>query len=306
MVQYLRITLRYGMNMPYTTNPHLPRLRLQAAKLVLEKGWSTREVARHTGFNQSTIVRWVQYVKFHNVGHTIPTQSSRPHSHSKQLSPELVDTILVYRHKHQRCAEVLHYLLKKDGYTVSLSSVKRVLKRAGVLRYSKWKKWHHYEPRPIPDKPGILVEIDTIHDGPTTDRLYIYTMIDVCSRWTYAYPLERINNHASWNFVQDAQNSLPFSVQLLQSDHGPEFSKHFKKQLKAHDISHRHTHVRSPTENGHLERFNRTIQEECLQRVPKTLEAYRKAIPEYIQFYNTERPHMGLNMLTPLEVMRRY
>ena len=294
------------MDMPYTTNPHLPRLRLEAARLVLEKGWSTRQVARHTGFNQSTIVRWVHYVKLHHVGHTIPTQSSRPHSHPKQLSSDMVSTILEYRRTHRRCAEVLHYLLTKDGYDVSLSSVKRTLKRNGVTRYSKWKKWHTYEPRPLPEKPGILVEIDTIHDGPHDDRLYIYTMIDVCSRWAYAYPCQRISAEKSWHVVQKAQPHLPFDLQLVQSDHGSEFSKHFKKQLKAHDIAHRHTHIRSPTENGHLERFNRTIQEECLQGVPKTLQAYQNAIPAYIDFYNTERPHMGIEMLTPLKVMQSY
>lgn len=294
------------MDMPYTSNPHLPRIRLEAARLVLNEGWSTREAARHFGFDQSTIVRWVAHTRMHHVGHTIPTKSSRPHSHPRQLGREMVATILEYRLKHRRCAQVLHYLLTKDGHEVSLSSVKRVLQRAGVTNVSKWKRWHRYEERPLPEKPGVLVEIDTIHDGPTDDRLYIYTLIDVCSRWTYAEALERISTHASWQFVQAARETLPFSVQLLQSDHGSEFSKHFSKQLLAHDIQHRHTHVRSPTENGHLERFNRTIQEECLNRVPKTLKAYRKAIPEYLEFYNTERPHMGLEMLTPLEVMRRY
>ncbi len=292
--------------MPYTTNPHLPRLRLEAAKLVLDKGWSTRKVAHHTGFNQSTIVRWANYVKLNHVGHTIPTQSSRPHSHPRQLPQDVVDAIVNYRIKHRRCSEVIHYLLLKDGYTVSLSSVKRVIKRAGLIHHSKWKKWHRYEPRPLPEKPGILVQIDTIHDGPHTDRLYIYTMIDVCSRWTCAYPCQRISAEASWKFVEQIQPRIPFHLQLIQSDHGPEFSKHFKKQLKAHDIHHRHTHIRSPTENGHLERFNRTIQEECLQRIPKTLSAYQKAIPEYLHFYNTERPHMGIDMQTPLEVMQRY
>jgi len=294
------------MDMPYTTNSHMPRIRLEAAKLVLEQGWSTRKVARHTGFNQSTIVRWVQQAQLCSTTRPILTQSSKPHSHPKQLSSEMVNTILEYRRTHRRCAEVLHYLLTKDGYDVSISSVKRTLKRNGMTRYSKWKKWHKYEPRPMPKKPGILVEIDTIHDGSHDDRLYIYTMIDVCTRWAYAYPCERISAEASWSTVQTAQPTLPFDLQLLQSDHGPEFSKHFKKQLLAHDIAHRHTHIRSPSENGHLERFNRTIQEECMQRVPKTLKAYQKAIPEYLHFYNTERPHMGIDMLTPQEVMRSY
>ncbi|MFC1721593.1 helix-turn-helix domain-containing protein [Patescibacteria group bacterium] len=55
------------MAMPYTTNPHLPRLRIQAAKLVINDGWSTRQAARYYGYNQGTIVRWVQKAKMTNL-----------------------------------------------------------------------------------------------------------------------------------------------------------------------------------------------------------------------------------------------
>ena len=72
--------------------------------------------------------------------------------------------ILQYRAERNQCAEILHYRLTDNGYSVSLSSVKRVLKRYGCSRYSRWKKWHQYPPRPLAEKPGILVEIDTIHD----------------------------------------------------------------------------------------------------------------------------------------------
>lgn len=292
--------------MPYTTNPNMPRLRAKAAKLVLEEGWSTRQVARYTGFNQSTIVRWVNKFKKHNYRNKIPTESSKPHSHPNQLSPKIVQKIIEYRLKHQRCAEVLHHLLTKDGYDVSLSSVKRTLKRNGLTKYSKWKKWHQYPEKPKPEKPGILVQVDTIVDGPHTDRLYVYTMLDVCTRWSHAKVIERINTHASWQFIEEAKSKMPFKLRLIQSDHGPEFSKSFTKCLKAHEIDHRHSRVRKPTDNAHVERFNRTIQEECLLRVPKTFKAYQKAIPEYLHHYNFERPHMGLNMLTPNEVMQSY
>ncbi|MBU0597550.1 integrase core domain-containing protein, partial [Patescibacteria group bacterium] len=33
---------------------------------------------------------------------------------------------------------------------------------------------------------------------------------------------------------------------------------------------------------------------------------YQKEITEYLHFYNTERPHMGLNMKTPMQVVRSY
>lgn len=283
----------------------MPRLRMQAANLVLKQGLSTRQAARYTGFNQSTIVHWVTRAKEAR-RNIIPTESSRPHHHPRALPISTVTAILDYRQKHQRCAEVIHYLLRQDGYTVSLSSVKRVLKRYGCTRYSKWKKWHQYPQRPKAEKPGILVQIDTIWDGISDHRLYVYTLLDVCSRWGYAWPVPKIAAGKSVHFVHSAQKSAPFLFQTLQSDHGSEFSKWFTNRMLVSGLFHRHSRVRTPSDNGHLERFNRTIQEECLNRIPRSLRSWRKGIPEYIHHYNTKRPHMALNMKTPQEVMRRY
>lgn len=292
--------------MSYTTNPHMPHIRMRAARLVIQDKWSTRKVARYTGFNQSSIVRWVRRARNTN-RHILPTRSSRPRHHPSSLRRDIVCRILELRQERNQCAEILHFRLIQEGVIVSLSSVKRILKHYGMTRYSKWKKWHSYPLRPVPRKPGILVQIDTIHIGACRPgRLYVYTMLDVCSRWTYASPIIRISTHASLRFIRNAEQELPFSLQMLQSDHGPEFSKWFTTQCTARGISHRHSRVRRPTDNGHLERFNRTIQDECLRRIPQTLDAYLREIPEYLRYYNTERPHMGLDMKTPLEVMQSY
>ena len=276
---------------------------MKTAQLVICDGWSTRRAARYTGYNQSSIVRWVQEARNSNLL-VIPTRSSRPHNHPRQLSDEIVRKILAMRAERNQCAEILYHRLLDNGYRVSLSSVKRVLKRFGCSRYSRWKKWHQYPPRPLAEKPGILVEIDTIHDGPHEDRLYVYTMLDVCSRFAYAEAAMKINTHRSLKFVRSA--SLPFLVQTLQSDHGPEFSKWFTKMVAVDGIAHRHSRVRRPNDNAHLERFNRTIQNECLNRVSRNLRSWQKEIPEYLRYYNEERLHMGLNFKTPAEVMQSY
>ena len=276
---------------------------MKAAQLVIRDGWSTRKVARHTGYNQSSIVRWVEQARNSNLL-VIPTRSSRPHHHPRELPNEIVKKILEYRAERNQCAEILHHRLLTDGYQISLSSVKRVLRRFRCSRYSRWKKWHQYPPRPLAEKPGILVEIDTIHDGSHEDRLYVYTMLDVCSRFAHAWPSEKITTHKSLRFVRGA--ILPFSIRTLQSDHGPEFSKWFTKMVAADGIAHRHSRVRRPNDNAHLERFNRTIQEECLNRISRNLKSWQKEIPEYLRYYNIERPHMGLNFKTPIQVMQSY
>ena len=288
------------MYMAYSQNPYLPAVRMEAVRLV-RSGWSTVKVARHLGYSQSAVVKWMQRAPSDLRARVIPTESSRPHHHPQELSADLVETIIAYRKIHRRCAIVVHHLLRKDGYDVSLSSVKRTLRRNELTRFSKWKKWHTYPPRPIPDTPGILVEIDTIHDGGHENRLYVYTLLDVCSRWAYALPSLRINTHQSLQFVETARVIAPFAFSTIQSDHGSEFSKWFTKRIVERGLSHRHSRVRTPNDNAHLERWNRTIQEECLSRVPRSLSSWRKEIPEYLSWYNRKRPHMGLGMKTPQE-----
>lgn len=288
--------------MPYTTNPHLPRLRGEAVKLV-RQGLSIRQVARHLGYQPSTIMRWVRK-GMQSSKNNIPTESCRPHHHPRELPDDIVAAILRCRKKRRRCSEVIHHLLKQDGITVSLSSVKRTLKRHGLLRSrSPWQRTCKSPHRPTVASPGDLVQMDTIHILPITgERFYLYTLLDVHSRWAYAEVTDRINVRRSLAFLKEARAAAPFSFKMLQSDHGSEFSKAFRQYAG----SHRHSRVRRPNDNGHLERFNRTIQEECLRGLPENLPTYKRAVRRYIPFYNDERPHLALNFLTPSQVLRSY
>jgi transposase InsO family protein len=293
------------MIMSYSKHPNLPKVRAEAVKMV-RTGHSVREVARHFGYTHSAIVKWCKKVPAHTYQYrVIVTESSRPNHHPKELPDEIVQQILALRSKTRRGAEFIHYLLQRDGVAVSLSSVKRTLSRHGLTKYSKWKKWHQSTPRPMPALPGLLVETDTIHDGPPGGQLYIYTLLDVCSRWAYAEPSIRITAAASTRFLAAAVHTLPFYPQTIQTDHGAEFSTWFTKKLQEQNIAHRYSRVGKPNDNAHLERFNRTIQEECIFRLPRKLEVWQREIPDYLRYYNNERPHMGLSWLTPAEKLQQ-
>lgn len=293
------------MAMAYSKNPNLPKVRAEAVKMV-RAGHSTRVVARHFGYSHSAVVKWCAKIPpdFYQY-RVIQTESSRPRHHPKELSEGVVKQILAYRRETRRGAEFIHFLLKRDSVAVSLSSVKRTLSRHGLTKYSKWKKWHQQTPRPLPERPGLLVEADTIHDGYVGHQLYIYTLLDVHSRWAYAQPAPRISAAGGAQFVTTAQVVAPFRFQTIQTDHGPEFSKWFTKQLTKQAMAHRHSRVRTPNDNAHLERFNRTIQEECISRLPRKLSVWHKEVPTYLHYYNTERPHMGLGWLTPAEKLAK-
>jgi len=285
--------------MPYNTNPFAPKARMYAVKLVRQEGWSIRKTARYVGVNPSTVSRWVRIAPT-KCSSVIETKSSRPRSHPKTISKGLEDLIVEERLKHQRCGNVIHQILLKQGIKTSLSTVNRVLDRHALLKKkSKWKRYHPQTDRPMPENPGDLVQVDTIHlMRNNMTRCYIYTLIDVNSRWAYAEATERISAQRSLEFITRARAEAPFKFDCLQSDNGPEFPNFFTLNL---DIRHRHTRVRKPTDNAHLERFNRTIQTECIRYPDDKIEKMNQRIKRYLEYYNNERIHMGINYLTPVQ-----
>lgn len=289
------------MYMSYTSNPHIAKVRRDAADLV-RRGFSPTVVGRRFGVGSSTICKWVKKAKKYGY-HPIPTLSSRPKHHPNELSNDLIWKIFHQRLKTKRCAEVIHRELEIQGIKTSLSSVKRTLDRMGLLKKrSPWKRFHPHVDRPAVLQAGDLVEIDTIHlmvDKKT--RIYVFVLIDVFSRWVYAKAYTNMNSALMLEFVREAQRVARFQFKMLQSDHGPEFGKWFVSQIQK---NHRYTRIGKPNDNSHIERFNRSIQEECLDRVEKNEEALNRAIKKYLEYYNNERLHMGINFKTPSQLLK--
>jgi transposase InsO family protein len=286
--------------MSYTTNKNMPRIRREAARLV-HRGWSARKVGRYLGYHHTAVTEWVRKAKVLG-DHPIPTKSSRPKTHPKELPEVIVNKIIHKRLEHNRYAEAVHKELENDNIKVSLSSVKRTLERHYLIKKrSPWKRYHPHQDRPYPVKSGDLVETDTIHRMiDKKRRLYVFTLIDVHSRWVYAKAYSRINSRVGVEFIQEAQRYSPFHFEMIQSDHGPEFGKWFVERIKK---SHRYTRIGKPNDNSHIERFNRTLQEECLDKLPNDVKIINCKLKEYLQYYNYKRVHGGINYLVPMQVV---
>ncbi len=210
--------------MTYTINPQITKVRWQAVK-ILRSGKSSREVARYFGCAQSTIVRWEHKARLRNAG-PIPTDSARPKHHPRALSGEMVSAIVSKRLDRNRCGQVVHQALLKEGFSVSLSSVQRTIDRCGLTKKrSVWKRPHDFTPRPEAAFPGAFLEVDTVHlMSPKGVRFYAYTLIDVHSRFAYAAIVEKIGVEPSIRFLEQAREKAPFPFVMVQSDHGSEFS----------------------------------------------------------------------------------
>ena len=110
---------------------------------------------------------------------------------------------------------------------------------------------------------------------------------------------DRANCKMSTLFFSQVFKQLP--MRTVQTDNGPEFGLAFSDAVKRAGPYHRHNHPRSPNENGHLERFNRTLQEETLAWGQGLSPS---AIAKFISHYNEKRLHMGLKFKTPAEALK--
>lgn len=265
-----------------------------------------RKVALRYGVETSTILRWCKH-PLGNGWFYIPTAPSLAKTHPNALDGNIIKAIIQKRTGRRRCGQVIHQELLRDGIKVSLSSVQRTLDRLNFLKKrSPWKRPHDYTERPEITCAGSLLETDTVHIMlPDGRRIYIYTLIDLFSRWAYAEVAKNISAANSFSFVKRAMDHAAFKFQMIQTDNGGEFQKMFRFRLYKLGIKHRYSRVRQSNDQAHIERFNRTIQEECFDRTSHTINDFRKALKEYLPYYNNERLHMGINYQTPLEVLRR-
>lgn len=321
--------------MAYSNNPNLPKARALAMQLLVREALPVAIVANKCGVNRSTIWRWKQKwdelnknVQFDNPNRPnrvfslknkllrykwhIITNSSRPHSCSHAIGETIIRRIMEVRRNLQRCAEVVwHHLRTVDGLQISLSSVRRILRRNHAFDGARKNRVRPDNPkRPEPTYPGELVQTDTIHYicPITAKRRYVYTVIDLYSRLTYTEIHDRILPGIAADVIMRAQAYGGFAFHMVQADNGPEFSRYFEQRLRAANIQIRHSRLGRPNDNAHIERFNRTIQEECLgSRISSSVATatLQKKIDQYTKLYNTKRVHLGIQLRKPIDMLQR-
>ena len=322
--------------MSYCTGKNIEIARGKAVKMLVLEKKPVGVIADRFGVHRSTIWRWYQkwkninsHIQFTNAVRRqylgislykyeickwkIESEPSSP-KHPHTLAEDLVQLVLDVRDQIKRCAEVVwHYINEILCINISLSSVRRILKRHHRMAKPKYHRNREYKgiPRPKILSPGDLIEIDTIHlfNPISKQKRYIYTVIDLYTRMAYARVYKELKPIHSLNTILEAEQYFGFNFKMVQSDNGLEFARYFEARLETKGIKIRHTRLGRPNDNAHIERFNRTIQEECtgnyyLETEP--LKSMDNKILSYIDFYNHKRIHLGIGYRTPAEMLHRF
>ena len=118
-------------------------------------------------------------------------------------------------------------------------------------------------------------------------------------------------------FLEHVTATLPYRIEAVLTDNAFAFTmRHayhatrqtrFQQVCAALQIRHLVLRPYAPQSNGKVERFFRTVDDECLHVRPLfTFAARSQAVEEFVWYYNHERPHLSLGGMTPVDRRKLY
>jgi len=156
------------------------------------------------------------------------------------------------------------------------------------------------------NEPGDLIEIDTIVKFIYGMKRYIIIAVDIKTKYSFAYCYNNHGSNSTKDFFKKLEQVFPYKIKAIQTDNGSEFHKYFMQYLERQKVIHYWNYKGQPTKNGHVERYNRTIQEEFVDWNEMWLEnadEFNKKLMDWLMWYNTKRFHWSLNLTSPVDYL---
>ena len=133
--------------------------------------------------------------------------------------------------------------------------------------------------------------------------MFAFTSIDIYTKEPVVIIKDTLDSKAGKE-VLNIQLERFGKIEKIQRDGGSEFQDHWYTEAKKRNIFIRTSRPYKKNDQAFIEKFNGTLRKECLGHLKykkENLKEVQKRVDEYIIYYMTKRPHMGLNMQTPKE-----
>lgn len=213
---------------------------------------------------------------------------------------------------------------QNNDYSIHKSTNKRFrcleygLKRLSKIERQIEEKLKNQAKRYNKKYPGEMVHFDTKRlpllrgESPTTTHEYLFVAIDDFSRELFAAILPDKTQYSSEKFLAQVLDECPYTVEQAYSDNGLEYRGNpkdhaFMRLCQASGIEQRFTKVKTPKTNGKAERVIRTLLQMWHRKTEFKNRQHRKLeLIRFVNYYNTVKPHKGIDGMTPMEKLIEY
>lgn len=260
-------------------------------------------LSERSGIARPVLSRWWKRYQTEDLAGLQP-RSRRPHHSPTRHDAAVADAIDLARDFGWGVGRIA------DELGVGHGTVQRALEQSGRNRLPRPPR------RPVQryekTRPGELVHLDLKYLPQLGNRPeFEYAAIDDFSREAVASIAGERSTVAATRFLEHVLTQLPYRVDAVMTDNDMMFTMRFayystrltrfEQALKSAGIEHRLIRPRSPASNGKVERFIKTIDDECFRVVqPGSSRARVGALKLFLEYYNHARPHQSLGGQSPV------
>jgi transposase InsO family protein len=281
---------------------------------VVVEGVSRSEVARDYGVSR----RWVQKLlaRYAVEGEAaFEPRSRRPHSSPHRIGQDVEDAIVALRKQlvdagHDAGAETIGWHLRRQGGSVpSTATIWRVLSRRGFVIPQPHKRPRSSWRRFAADLPNELWQADITHWALADGReVEILNIIDDHSRLLAGSTARTVFKAADVVADLHAAMSRHGRPERILTDNGAVFTGHYRgrgwvaleRELTALGIALSHSSPYHPQTCGKVERLHQTLKNWLTkQPAAHTVTDLQTQLDAFTDYYNTRRPHRGIDRRTP-------
>lgn len=270
--------------------------------------------------SERTLKRWVGSYK-RNGEEGLRPKSTAPKTQPHETSIRIKEEIVSLRMETKLCAQKLHWKLEKQGITVPVSTISKIIKKEGLVRKYRVKKVRYKYIRAV-RLPGELLEMDVKHvPGAIAGKKYFqYTVIDTASRWRHLEIFDEESSFHSVRMMEIVEKIFPYKIQAIKTDNHSTFTNYYLSANKWSDMTVKTLHVLDrwcterniihylidpgkPAQNGTIERSHREDQQKFYEAYQfNTVLDLKEKIRNWNEYYNNLE-HCSLNGKTPNEVL---
>jgi len=292
------------------TPPLTPEQRLLLLDTWKRSGLPARDFAAMVGISRHTLFAWSK--RFEKLGPAGLMDQPRGGPRGSRLADLTRRTILLLKQSHPDwgCQRISDMLYRGPGLPASPQAVARVLHEAGyelkeVPTHAHPDKVRYFERA----QANQLWQTDlfTFVLKRQNRRVYLVAFLDDHSRFVVGYGLHASQSTALVMEVLRAALTSYGAPQEILTDNGSQYvtwrgKSAFTKELAKRGIKQIVATPRRPQTLGKIERFWGSLWRECVESaIFRDLGDAQRRIGYFIDHYNFQRPHQGIDGLVPAD-----